>query len=241
MAMHNDPRFFTHNVIDKRLAAFKIAGFVSVFMVKVSVQQVFNYKKDINFNTFDPSKDPDGWFQIIGFYMMCFTLFFYLTAVYTMIAQIYHTYRLMTAGPTGFEMATSYYLNKNIVFWRHFSIKLMMGGLPLLLLSTGIRMMIKFDRDMIKKNQWISYTKPTISPVPPGAIQIGNGYISIMGLITLALFWIGAIFIYSVHRRHTAVFKERYAMVMCEEDGMVNFLTHVEEMSARGRGVPLNV
>merc|ERR1712151_1158397 len=97
-------------------------------------------KKDMNLSTLE------GNLQLLSFTIMTFVLFANIIATYVGVAQIYHTYRLETAGPTGFEMATSYYLNPNIVSWRHISVKCMLYSLPLFLLSTGIRIEVNFDR-----------------------------------------------------------------------------------------------
>merc|ERR1712014_487067 len=97
-------------------------------------------KKDINLSTLE------GNLQLVSFSIMTFVLFANIIATYVGVAQIYHTYRLETAGPTGFEMATSYYLNPNIVSWRHIAIKGMLHSLPLFLISTGLRIEINFDR-----------------------------------------------------------------------------------------------
>merc|ERR1719217_2060336 len=97
-------------------------------------------KKDIDLWTLD------GQLQSISFGIMTLVLFANVIATYIGVAQVYHSYRLETAGPTGFEMATSYYLNPNIVSWRHIAIKGMLHSLPLFLISTGLRIQVNFDR-----------------------------------------------------------------------------------------------
>merc|ERR1719337_186217 len=72
--------------------------------------------------------------------------FFNMLSTYVGVAQPYHTIRLMTAGPTGFEAATSYYLNRNIIAWRHMAIKYMLLSLPLYISQMGFRLIVKFDR-----------------------------------------------------------------------------------------------
>merc|ERR1711920_600969 len=90
--------------------------------------------------------DFDGALQMLGFVIMTFVLFANIVATYVGVAQVYHAFRLETAGPTGFEMATSYYLNPNIVSYRHISIKCMLLSLPMFLISTGMRIAVNFDR-----------------------------------------------------------------------------------------------
>merc|ERR1712196_699480 len=88
--------------------------------------------------------------QFVSFGIMTAVLFANVIATYVGVAQVYHSYRLETAGPTGFEMATSYYLNPNIVSWRHLAVKGMLHSLPLFLISTGMRIAINFDRVALK-------------------------------------------------------------------------------------------
>lgn len=237
MEITNDPRFFSGNVIDKRLAAFHIAGVVSVIMTKTAMSEIFSMKKDITNKTFDPTVDNDGWAQILGFVTLSLVLWCNIVSVYVTIAQIYHTYRLMTAGPTGFEMAASYYLNRNMIFWRHFGIKCMLGSLPLLIMSTGLRLLIKFDRGSVTKPKWLNEAKPTAVPLTTPHI----GSISLIGLFVCVVYLFVSVFIYYVHLKHVAVFRERYSLVMVNDDHMRGFLTHVETMSARGRYHNLDV
>merc|ERR1719473_2628645 len=92
----------------------------------------------------------DGLLEMFSFIIMTFVLMANIVATYVGVAQVYHAYRLETAGPTGFEMATSYYLNPNIVSWRHVAIKGMLHSLPLFLISTGLRIEVNFDRAALK-------------------------------------------------------------------------------------------
>merc|ERR1712187_1058764 len=102
-------------------------------------------------------------------------------------------------GPTGFEMATSYYLNPNIVCWRHLAVKCMLNSLPLFLVSTGIRIEINFERQA---------TTPE-APSQWSARCLGFGFMSmyvVMGLI-----------VSYIHTKHVAVFRERYELVKRKE------------------------
>merc|ERR1712083_820549 len=102
---------------------------------------VISMKKDMDIWSFD------GALQFISFVIMTFVLLANIIATYVGVAQVYHSFRLETAGPTGFEMATSYYLNPNIVAWRHIAIKCMLNSLPMFLVSTGLRVAVNFDRE----------------------------------------------------------------------------------------------
>merc|ERR1719359_750568 len=88
----------------------------------------------------------NGVLQLISFMMLICILWMNMLATYAGVAQPYHTLRLMTAGPTGFDAAASYYLNRNIVTFRHAAIRLMLISLPLYILQMGIRLVVKFDR-----------------------------------------------------------------------------------------------
>lgn len=231
MEITNDPRFFTGNVIDKRLSAFHLAGMISVIMLKVAMGNLFKMKKDISYDTFNPWKDNDGLAQVIGFVLLTFTLFLNIITVYVTIAQIYHTYRLMTAGPTGFEMATSYYLNRNIIFWRHFSLMCMFISFPVILVSCGLRMLVKFDKESVKKAKWVTEIKPTATLIPEP--HIGN--ISIFGLGVMLCYIFMSCVLWCIHQKHVSVFRERYSLAVAEDSGVTPLRTHVAELTARGK------
>merc|ERR1719408_719375 len=89
---------------------------------------------------------PNGILQLIAFIILIMILGMNMLATYVGVAQPYHTIRLMTAGPTGFDTAASYYLNRNIVTFRHAAIRAMLTSLPLYILQMAIRLVVKFDR-----------------------------------------------------------------------------------------------
>jgi hypothetical protein len=199
MDMSNDPRFFQGSVLNKRLAAFSSLSVVSGLMVGTSTA-VISMKKDMDLRTFD------GQLQFVSFGIMTAVLFANIIATYIGVAQVYHAYRLETAGPTGFEMATSYYLNPNIVAWRHIAIKGMLHSLPLFLISTGMRIEINFDR-------------AASEPLPPPfwlARTIGLGYMVVYMLMGVVVWYL--------HTKHTAIFRERYAVARERE---MPYLKHV--------------
>merc|ERR1719424_2560003 len=139
MDMSNHPRFFQASILNKRLAAFSGLGVVSGLMVGFTQSSVRGLG-NMDFTTLE------GKLQFASFLITSIALFANIIATYVSVAQVYHVYRLESAGPTGFEMATSYYLNPNIVAWRHIAIKGMLHSLPLFLISTGMRIEINFDR-----------------------------------------------------------------------------------------------
>lgn len=139
MELNNDPRFFSKNVIDQRLKAFASLTFIGSLMIKNSLGQCFALKKDIELDRID------GIVQLLGFFMMSVVLFCNVISVLVLAHQVFYTYRLLTAGPTGFESAASFYLNRNMIVYRHFAVKCLLLSLPLFVLSSGFSLFKKFD------------------------------------------------------------------------------------------------
>jgi len=113
MDLNNDPRFFHVNVLEKRLTAFKTLSVVAVLMVNLSVGQMFKLSK----------KGDVTWIQYAGFVSMTIVFLFDLITVIVIVQQLFQTYRLITTGATGFDVAKSYYLNPSIVSMRHNSVR----------------------------------------------------------------------------------------------------------------------
>merc|ERR1719313_2176089 len=164
---------------------------------------VISMKKDYDIATFE------GQIQLVSFSIMTLVLFANVIATYVGVAQVYHAYRLETAGPTGFEMATSYYLNPNIISWRHIAIKAMLYSLPLFLVSTGMRIEMNYDRAGEK-------------PVPPKWATA-----RMTGLIFMAIYMVMAVTLWYIHNKHMAIFRERYTLARERE---VPYLKHVQDM-----------
>lgn len=202
MDLSNDPRFFQDSVLQKRLAAFSSLSVVSGLMVGTSTA-VISMRKDMNIWSFD------GSLQFLSFLIMTFVLFANIIATYVGVAQVYHTFRLETAGPTGFEMATSYYLNPNIVAWRHLAIKCMLISMPMFLVSTGLRVTVNFDREA-------------------GVIDPPSRYCAhLLGGIFLVVYSVMGLIVYLIHQKHVDIFRERYDAVSSREH---SYLKHVRSM-----------
>merc|ERR1712100_642390 len=107
----------------------------------------FALKKNMDFSKCEMPIGPIGWIQFAGFCMQMTVTFMCLLSLYTICHQLFYTYRLMTVGPTGFEMASMFYLTKSIVMWRHFAIKCLLNGLSLFVLSSGVTLYVKFIKD----------------------------------------------------------------------------------------------
>jgi len=196
MDLTNDPRFFNDNVLNYRLAAFSGLSVVSGLMVQNAMDQLFGMSKDMPiFNSGSMLLSIDGSLQLVAFLLLTYILFANMLAMYVGVAQPYHTLRLMTAGPTGFDAAVSYYLNRNIVTWRHMAIKGMLQSIPLYVFQMGLRLVVKFDRDTSA-----SVDLPIETPLH-SLIQ-GVVFCVLMQLLAALLVW--------VHHKHFQIFRERY-------------------------------
>jgi len=217
MDMTNDPRLFGNNVLMKRLLAFSALALVSSIMTKTTQAQLLKLKKDIDLTT------PDGVLQFVSFLTMNGVLFTNILAMYVGVAQHYFTYRLMTAGPTGYEMASAYYLNPNIAFWRHAAIKGMLASLPIYLISTSIKLLVMFDQDMPDA--------PDKHPYPNNWSLARVGSLSVLGIVVCAIWFAAAGLLFYVDNRHRQCFQERYEVAKELERPL---LTSVQSMSQRG-------
>jgi len=152
MEIQNDPRFFTGNVIDKRLAALKNLTIVSGLMLGTALSQCFSLDKKYHF-TKGGMCSLVSVFQILSFVVLMRVVFVCFMSLYTMCQQLYHIYRLMTSGPTGVELAGEYYLNRNIVVWRHTAVNRLLKSFYLFLAALGLILFVKImkDGDTIKE------------------------------------------------------------------------------------------
>jgi hypothetical protein len=225
MDMWNDPRFFQSSVLGKRLSAFGTLSIISGFMVGTANDACMGMKKDINLMKF-PNGTPEGIFQATSLFVMTLVLFANVVGTYVGVAQLYHCYRLETSGPTGFEIATSYYLNPNIVAWRHIAVKLMMLSFPMFLFSGGLRVDIRFDRAAE------AYWKPidmggittTQSPAELEAAEHREDYLFVLGWLFGVMYVLLGLIVSWVHWKHSAVFKESYNLAKGKE---TPYLQHV--------------
>jgi len=216
MDISNDPRFFTPNVLDKRFAAFSALSICSTLFTGTALKSCFEMEKDWDF------MDIDGVMHFCGFVVLNVVLFQNVLASFTSVAQIYLTYRLMTAGPTGFEIASSFYLNPNIAFWRHAAIKALLLSLPLFLLGSAFRIFVHIDREM---------------PGPPKDTSDAHFLstrvhgVSMLACLVFVIWTSVSLLLFHIHRRHLTIFKERYSIAMDAERPLLN---HVRAMSERG-------
>jgi hypothetical protein len=215
MDVVNDPRFFQDNVINYRLAAFGGLSVVSSLLVQNCMDQLFEMDKNMQIFTQNHRIfHPNGILQLVAFLLLIVILWCNMLATYVGVAQPYHTIRLMTAGPTGFDTAATYYLNRNIVTFRHMAIRCMLLSLPLYIFQMAIRLVVKFDRQTIA-----SPKMPQTTPIE-SRIE-GIAFCVIMCLFAAGLWWI--------HLKHFAIFRDRYNCMASSVTGP-KFTTYMQSM-----------
>mmetsp|Transcript_55823 Transcript_55823/g.180960 ORF Transcript_55823/g.180960 Transcript_55823/m.180960 type:complete len:252 (+) Transcript_55823:121-876(+) len=197
MDVQNDPRFFSENVISKRLAAFKTICVVAVLMVNLSVKQMFTLEKDISLHT------VGGVINYTGFCLMTLVFLMNLATVIVLIQQLFMTYRLLTCGPTGFEIAKSYYLNPNIVTMRHVVVKGFFCSLPLFVASSSCMVYASFDKNDAK--------------------ELAYPIVGFLALSSLALWYINV--------KHQSIFRERYALCKSHEEPLIMHVEQMSQRS----------
>eukprot|EP00443_Scrippsiella_acuminata_P016875 CAMPEP_0115190438 /NCGR_PEP_ID=MMETSP0270-20121206/12025_1 /TAXON_ID=71861 /ORGANISM="Scrippsiella trochoidea, Strain CCMP3099" /LENGTH=246 /DNA_ID=CAMNT_0002603649 /DNA_START=65 /DNA_END=805 /DNA_ORIENTATION=+ len=193
----NDPRFFSDSVISKRLAAFQAVTVVATLMVTLSVKQMFLLQKNIDLET------THGVLQYMGFCLMVCVFLLNLTAVVVLVQQLFQTYRLMTVGPTGFEIAKSYYLNPNIVTMRHIAVKGFFFSLPLFVASSSCMVWVNFDSS-------------------------GTTQLAIPIVIFLVIM---ACLLCTVNGKHQSIFKTRYSMAKVHEEPLLTHVAQTSQRS----------
>lgn len=147
MNVGNDPRFFASNVMDKRLDAFKVLTIVNSLMFGTAIKQCFTLKKDMDFSKFEPLVFSIAFWQLLAFLLDISIAIMCLLSLYIIAHQLFYAYRLMTAGPSGFDQAAIFYLTRVITMWRHFAIKCLFNGLLLFLALVGIQLLVQFYKD----------------------------------------------------------------------------------------------
>eukprot|EP00418_Pyrodinium_bahamense_P085307 CAMPEP_0179073176 /NCGR_PEP_ID=MMETSP0796-20121207/32436_1 /TAXON_ID=73915 /ORGANISM="Pyrodinium bahamense, Strain pbaha01" /LENGTH=268 /DNA_ID=CAMNT_0020770361 /DNA_START=24 /DNA_END=830 /DNA_ORIENTATION=- len=207
MEVTNDPRFLQKSVISKRLTAFQTISVVAVLMVNLSVKQMFLLQKDIHIRTFV------GIVQYTGFLLMTIVLLMDLFTVIVVVQQFFMTYRLLTAGPTGFEVAKSFYLNPNIVTLRHMAVRAFLLSLPMFVASTGCMVFVVFDR--------------------AGAYMLAVPAFVILGIGTA-----GFIF---VNVKHSSIFRERYIFAKTSEQPLLSHIEPAPRNVSQGSFMGLDV
>jgi len=239
MELTNDPRFFTNNVIDKRLAALKNLTIVSSLMVGTSMSQLFKLKKEWNFGAGGYCWIT-GFAQLGAFFLQMIVAFMCLVSLYVMCQQLYHIYRLMTSGPTGVESAGKYYLEPSITLWRHTAVRSLLNGLILFVFASGAILFNKFIKDGGQVPQCFSSKSGAEGPkeviignLPPSVMEyakysaqlaLNNGTATTLGhedertgiihvlfsVVVLISFTALSVLLMHVRQKHHSVFKDIY-------------------------------
>lgn len=245
MDITNDPRFFAGNVMEKRLSAFKSLTLVSSIMFGTALKQCFVLKKDMNFEEVAPLVGNLAMWQIIAFFLALMVAIQCLLSLYIIAQQLFYSYRLMTAGSLGFDLAAVFYLTRTITMWRHLAIKMLYNGMLKFLILVAIQLFVAFYKDaaavkdshdsemvinMFGNNSiapdanghfLVSVPKPVHALSMP--VHVGLGY------LTLAICTAVAIVMYRIRQQHQAVFGENYKH--CELD------THPIERAVASMGM----
>lgn len=139
--LKNDPRFFTENVLDKRLAAFEALAIVTEIMSVEAIKQLFELAEEFEYVG---DQRFVGLVQVVGFGIMVSVMFAATMATAVLSLQLFFTIRLMTASPTGFDKAARFYQDRQMWLWRERAIFGVKYSLVCFMLATGCMLFVKF-------------------------------------------------------------------------------------------------
>jgi hypothetical protein len=193
MDLTNDPRFMAPNIIEKRLFAFTgPAILISGLLTSISLKTCFELKKEFHFGVCEQTPYWEilrSVVQVCAFFTMTAIVFMSLFSTLVCVYQAYFTYRLMTAGPNGFELARCFYLHPEMTIRRHRATLLLGWGLVLLLAASGGMLYVKFGREgfdypetpLQRNNDWLCHNfLPALNP---------------LGLLVFVVFAAGSIYL----------------------------------------------
>jgi len=258
MELQNDPRFFTKNVLDKRLAALKTMTIVSSLMLGTALSHCFSLEKKYNFTGEWECPLISG-VQIVSFFILMRVVFVCFMSLYTFCQQLYHIYRLMTSGPTGVESAGEYYLHPIIVTWRHTAVNRLLRSLVLFVFALGLILSVKIMKDggTIKKCYETGgggSASPSLAdiaalvtavmhnvtmvtpapPAPPTKDVFADLFQPILAGIVCLCFTLCALVLHHINKTHTQVFDAVYSKVSdmlptTRTWSQASFIDHTEE------------
>jgi len=213
--MVNDPRFYTENVIDKRLAAFEAVAIVMEIMASEAIKQC--YELPMEFELIGPYWHV-AVFQAIGFALMISVLYMATVATAVLSLQLFFSIRLMTAGPTGFDKSAGFYTDKRMWQYRENAIFGVKWGVVCFFLSTGFMLYVKI---------WeAGASEETVEHDE----KAGRPEHKIAAAVTLAIFlWLSAQLTVMV-KTHQKVFDENYQSIDSCHPGELN-----RHLTSRGR------
>lgn len=223
MDITNDPRFFAGNVMDKRLSAFKSLTLVSSIMFGTALHQCFAMKKDMNFEDVKPYVGNVAMWQMVGFFLALLISIQCLLSLYIIAQQLFYTYRLMTAGSLGFDLAAVFYLTRTITMWRHLAIKLLFNGMMKFLILIGVQLFVTFYKDaasvsddhehMMAVNVLNLNSMPMKEIIEEPHYHVLSMKVHVaIGYLVLAICTSVACVMYKIRQQHQAVFGESYSI-----------------------------
>jgi len=221
MQLVNDPRFMATNIIDKRLGAFDKMGVISGLLTGTALEACFRLTKDLNFGICVPAEAHtvvESIVQLVSFVIMSSILFMSLYSTLVSVYQAYYTYRLMTAGANGFELARTFYLDPVMVKKRHRAVKLLGWGLLLLMISSGGMLYTKFSKEGDFLDSAADSSGPSAGLIDCMKVHWIFQIVNPLGLVTFVGFAWGSVFLYyKVVHRHKILFDRLYAKVYIDE------------------------
>lgn len=144
MDISNDPRVFAKNVVMKRLGAFHLISISAVLTSHLCIKQMLAILKQFN----NPHTDLVYAMQYGSLVALSLIFILNLISVVIIITQIYHISRMSTAGPHGFEIASSYYLDSCATSLRHAAARNFFFCIPLFIIVLACTVYVQSGGDL---------------------------------------------------------------------------------------------
>jgi len=128
----NDPRIYADNVVFSRLGAYSTIVTAAIFIASVTCNTLITMQSK-----------HETWEEFVGLTGMIIVFIMNLFSVLVITQQYYQIVRLSTGGASGFDIATSYYLNKNIRTLRHLASGAFFYSIPIFQFCIGVMVYVK--------------------------------------------------------------------------------------------------
>lgn len=132
----NDPRIAQDNVINRRLTYFSTICVAAALMSTLAFTAIAIVKPTTGASETDRA-GSFSYCNLLALAGLCVTMCLNLFTVVVLTHQMYIVGRMLTAGPLGFEMGKSLYLNKTITILRHLAVQAFFRSIPVFLLSVA--------------------------------------------------------------------------------------------------------
>jgi len=195
----------------------------------------------MDFSKFDPLVGNIAIWEFVGFLLSVIVASMCLFSLYVISHQLFYTIRLTTAGPTGFEQASMFYLTRVMVVWRHLAVSCLFNGLWLFIILVGIQLFVTFYKDSIKLTDkhhevWINNMVNGTSVEKAifkehSHAKLDMLFHTALGYISLAMFVLFTIVLAVVRKQHVQVFQSGYAKAKLMSDPLE---MQVKAMGTRG-------